>query len=137
MDTTNPRETTYSSAQACNLAGISYRQLDYWCRVGTMDAHTPATGSGSRRRWTRQQVAVLAVLGVVAPHARISQLDELATVLLDWDAASWADQVLLLNDGGVWRAAAPGAPPAGVFVNLGAVIVAVERRAAQLYGDGR
>lgn len=40
-----------------NQAGISYRQLDYWCRTGlltTLDGNTP--GSGWARRFHETQV---------------------------------------------------------------------------------
>lgn len=40
----------FTGAVACQLVGISYRQLDYWDRTGlvTPSVH-PAVGSGSRR----------------------------------------------------------------------------------------
>lgn len=128
----DPNSRTYSSAEACNLAGISYRQLDYWCRLAVVEPHTAAHGSGTRRRWTGQQVATLAVLALVGGHVRISGLSELAATLLDWDLATWADTTLLVDSTGVWLAGEAGAPPVGTYVDLGAVLDQVLTRA----GDG-
>lgn len=122
----------FSSAEACNLADISYRQLDYWCRIGTVQSATPAKGSGTRRRWTRQQVLVLAVLGLVGGHVRVSLLDELAALLYDWDASTWDATTLLVGPGGVWLADEDGAPPVATAINLGAIRRMVAERATEL-----
>lgn len=123
---------TYSSAEACALAGLSYRQLDYWQRIGTMTAHTPARGSGSRRQFTAQQVFVLAVLRHVSSLVRISDLEELAALLLDWDAEAWGD-VLLVSRGQVWHLGSDeSAPAVGVAVNLPVIAREVAARAAEL-----
>lgn len=53
---------TVSSAEACHLAGVTYRQVDYWTRLGLVEPTRPAVGSGSRRRWTLQDVLVLRVV---------------------------------------------------------------------------
>ncbi len=53
---------SYSSDEACRLAGITYRQADYWTRRGLIEPMAPATGSGSRRRWSAQDVLVLRVI---------------------------------------------------------------------------
>lgn len=48
---------TFSSPQACRFAGLTYRRLDYWCRLGVFGARTPiARGSGSQRVWSRDLV---------------------------------------------------------------------------------
>ena len=120
----------YSSAEACELADISYRQLDYWCRVGTVRSAIEARGSGTRRRWTWQQVMVLAVLARVGGHARISQLDELAAVLGDWSADEWDTTTLLVGEGGIWTPDDCDAPPVAIAVNLGAIAREVESRAS-------
>lgn len=55
-----------SSAQACETAGITYRQLDYWIRRGVLGGDRTAElmrGSGSARRFTRCEVDRLQVLG--------------------------------------------------------------------------
>lgn len=48
-----------SSEAVCQLTGLSYRQLDYWCRSGVIEATVPARGSGSTRRWSPDVVEFL------------------------------------------------------------------------------
>lgn len=52
----------YSSTEAAMMAGISYRQLDYWLRTGTIGlCHDgdSAPGSGRYRRFTSDEVDIL------------------------------------------------------------------------------
>ena len=129
MSTTTAYHRTFSSADACALAGINYRQLDYWCRVGTIAPAVPASGSGSKRGWTVQQILVLAVLARVGGHIPISQLDELAALLLGWDSTTWGDSTLLITPDGVWHAGDDGTPAVAVAVNLRAIKREVRARA--------
>ena len=56
----------YGSQMAARAAGVTYRQLDYWCRQGYLPASTvEASGSGTRRRFTRQQVWQIATCGAL------------------------------------------------------------------------
>jgi len=55
--------------EVCALAGITYRQLDYWCRMDVLTPEVDAHGSGSRRAFTRPQARALAVCGRVAELA--------------------------------------------------------------------
>jgi hypothetical protein len=42
-----PSDTGYRGPTACNAAGITYRQLDYWARTGLVEPTVRgATGSG-------------------------------------------------------------------------------------------
>ncbi len=69
-----PRPDTgmLSSAEAADLAGISYRQIDHWCRHGVItpvganhpsvgDTATP--GTGRHRRFSVDQVPLLRACG--------------------------------------------------------------------------
>lgn len=74
---TEPRMLT--SDQVCDLAGISYRQLDYWSRyAGYISATPPAPGSGHPRRWTAMEAAkVIALAGMLRAgisHAKAVEL---------------------------------------------------------------
>lgn len=40
----------------CQLAQVTYRQLDYWTRVGLIEPLVAASGSGSRRRWSADEL---------------------------------------------------------------------------------
>lgn len=63
---TDSRRTTVSATEACEIAHISYRQLDYWLREGVVDMVDPTPGSGRRRRLPVELVDVLIVLGRVS-----------------------------------------------------------------------
>lgn len=69
----------YSSRQICRLAGVSYRQLDYWCRTGLIPGMEGSPGSGSRRIWDEDQLNRVQHLSEAA-FLRSMPLEELA----DW-----------------------------------------------------
>jgi hypothetical protein len=49
------------SATAADRAGITYRQLDWWCRQGYV--HAPSAGSGYRRTIPGPEMQVLQRMG--------------------------------------------------------------------------
>ena len=58
-----------SSTDVCRLAGITYRQLDHWCRSGVVTpAHVTNDGGGSgrHRRFAPDSIRPLATLGRVS-----------------------------------------------------------------------
>jgi DNA-binding transcriptional MerR regulator len=53
----------FSGQQAAKVVGISYRQLDYWARTDLIrPTLSDATGSGSRRRYSYQDLLELRVI---------------------------------------------------------------------------
>lgn len=53
----------YSGTQAAKVVGITYRQLDYWARTNLIrPSVTDATGSGSRRRYSYNDLLELRVI---------------------------------------------------------------------------
>lgn len=53
----------YRGVTACNAAGISYRQLDYWARTGlVVPSVRTAAGSGSQRLYSFRDIVVLKVV---------------------------------------------------------------------------
>ena len=56
-----------TSAEVAELAGVTYRQLDYWCRTGLLgeDLQRP-TGSGYPRRFLPDDIRAVAALGLLA-----------------------------------------------------------------------
>ena len=53
----------FSGARAAEIAGISYRQLDYWARTDLVrPSVTDAAGSGSRRRYSYTDLLELRVI---------------------------------------------------------------------------
>lgn len=52
----------YKGSVASRVAGITYRQLDYWARRQIVEPSiTPSHGSGSRRLYSFKDVVILAV----------------------------------------------------------------------------
>lgn len=48
--------STYSTHEAAALADVTYRRVDYWVRAGKVTPSVRAQGSGSRRRWTEEDI---------------------------------------------------------------------------------
>jgi DNA-binding transcriptional MerR regulator len=72
-------EVGYRGQVACNAAGISYRQLDYWARTGLVaPTIRPAAGSGSQRLYGFRDIITLKVVkrlldtGVSLPNIRVA-----------------------------------------------------------------
>jgi DNA-binding transcriptional MerR regulator len=56
-------ESGFSGQQAARVVGISYRQLDYWARTDLIrPTLSDASGSGSRRRYSYQDLLELRVI---------------------------------------------------------------------------
>jgi hypothetical protein len=70
MTVTAPvRPDTLSTAEALTASNVTYRQADYWCRVGvfsTIPRFKPNPGSGTARRWSVGHVQALTVCGRIA-----------------------------------------------------------------------
>jgi DNA-binding transcriptional MerR regulator len=109
----------YRGATACNAAGITYRQLDYWARTGLVEPSIrPAAGSGSQRLYSFRDILVLKIVkrlldtGVslqqirqAVQHLRDHGVHDLAGITLMSDGASVyectsADEVIDLVQGG-------------------------------------
>jgi DNA-binding transcriptional MerR regulator len=109
----------YKGAIACTVAGITYRQLDYWARTGlVVPSMREATGSGTLRQYSFQDVLVLKVVkrlldtGVslqnirtAIDHLREQGIEDLSSITLMSDGASIYEctsdqQVLDLLHGG-------------------------------------
>ena len=53
----------YRGPTACNAAGITYRQLDYWARTGLVEPTVrSATGSGSQRLYSFRDILILKII---------------------------------------------------------------------------
>lgn len=70
----------FSGSRASELAGITYRQLDYWTRIGLIvPSIQSAKGSGTRRRFSARDVRILAALGTTEPRMRPMLAEALRT----------------------------------------------------------
>jgi DNA-binding transcriptional MerR regulator len=111
--------TGYRGTTACRVAGITYRQLDYWARTGLVEPSIrPATGSGTHRLYSFRDILVLKIVkrlldtGVslqqirtAVTHLRERGVDDLAQITLMSDGASVyectsPDEVVDLVQGG-------------------------------------
>lgn len=109
----------YRGPTACQIAGISYRQLDYWARTSlVVPAIRTATGSGSQRLYSFKDILVLKIvkrlldtgislqnIRVAVSHLRGRGVDDLAEITLFSDGVSVyectsAEEVVDLLQGG-------------------------------------
>ena len=114
-----------STRVLCQLAGITFRQADYWTRCGYLTPAIEAIGSGSRRLFDENGVMLAAVLGTVPPvfardRAGSYQFIREALANEGYDAASLR---LAFDD---------GHPAAWLYIDLDVIRAEIaERRAAQ------
>jgi DNA-binding transcriptional MerR regulator len=111
--------TGYRGPTACRVAGITYRQLDYWARTGLVEPSVRgAAGSGSQRLYGFRDILVLKVVkrlldtGVslqqirtAVTHLRERGVEDLGELTLMSDGASVyectsPDEVIDLVQGG-------------------------------------
>jgi DNA-binding transcriptional MerR regulator len=114
-----PEDVGYRGPTACQVAGITYRQLDYWARTGLVEPTVrTAGGSGTQRLYSFRDVLLLKVIkrlldaGVslqqirtAVHHLRERGTDDLTEVTLMSDGASVyecrsPDEVIDLLQGG-------------------------------------
>lgn len=142
----NPRyfELGFRGATACQAAGISYRQLDYWARTGLVEPTIrSAAGSGTSRLYGFKDILVLKIVkrlldtGVslqnirtAVTHLRSRGVEDLARITLMSDGASIyecsnPEEIIDLLQGGQ-----------GVFgIAIGKVWSEVEGSLAHLQGE--
>ncbi len=114
-----PADAGYRGPTACNAAGITYRQLDYWARTGLVEPSVRgATGSGTQRLYSFRDILLLKVIkrlldaGIslqqirtAVQHLRKRGTDDLTRVTLMSDGATVYectsnDEVIDLLQGG-------------------------------------
>lgn len=134
---THNRRVGFTSYQAARAAGISYRQLDYWVRIGLVRPARGARGSGSQRRFAHRDVLLLAA---VAELMRLGGGSEaagrLAAYLDGLDVVAWPSSLLVTSS--TIEAGEMVGTTSGWWVNLtAAVIVAnAELLGGELEGVG-
>ena len=95
-----PDDLGYRGPTACNAAGITYRQLDYWARTGLIEPTVRgATGSGTQRLYSFRDILLLKVIKRLL-DAGIS-LQQIRTAVQHLRARGTDDltQVTLMSDG--------------------------------------
>lgn len=65
--------TPLGSDEITVAVGVSYRQLDSWTRQGLVQSlGDPQPGSGNRRRWSAEEVSVVAAMHVLVNEAGLT-----------------------------------------------------------------
>lgn len=114
-----PEDLGYRGPTACNAAGITYRQLDYWARTGLVEPSVrSAGGSDTQRLYGFRDILVLKIvkrlldagvslqqIRVAVAHLRERGTDDLTQVTLMSDGATVyectsSDEVIDLLQGG-------------------------------------
>jgi DNA-binding transcriptional MerR regulator len=109
----------YRGPTACQAAGITYRQLDYWARTGLVEPTVrSATGSGTQRLYSFKDILVLKVvkrlldtgvslqnIRVAVDHLRARGIEDLAGLTLFSDGTTVyectsAEEIIDLLQGG-------------------------------------
>lgn len=92
----------YTTDALARSIGASYRVVDYWARTGVLEpTRRPASGSGSQRSYSREDVVVGRALFELARHgARGETLRPASAALRDQLArGQWAGVVYVGLDG--------------------------------------
>ncbi|HYP46886.1 MAG TPA: MerR family transcriptional regulator [Propionibacteriaceae bacterium] len=95
-----PSDVGFRGPVACNAAGITYRQLDYWARTDLVKPGVrAATGSGTQRLYSFRDILILKVIKRLI-DAGIS-LQQIRTAIEHLRARGVEDltQVTLMSDG--------------------------------------
>lgn len=93
---------TYSSRDVVRIAGISYRQLDYWARIGLVPEPLPRIQTGApawtrqprtSRRWTTEDLFSVATLAEARKMVSIDGLQAAADRLFAMEVGEWRSAV--------------------------------------------
>jgi len=107
-------DATFSGPQTCSLAGITYRKLDYWCRIGVLRPAFPARGSGSQRRFDFRGVQVAWALGQLSGLCAALPTD----VACLYELERWSGWLIVTASGATHVADAPTWEAAAIVVDL-------------------
>ncbi len=86
----------------CRLAGVTYRQLDYWARTGLVTPSiTPARGSGTKRTYSYGDLLEVKVIkSLLDAGVSLTRARQAVQCLRDSLGADLASSSLVLSDAG-------------------------------------
>jgi DNA-binding transcriptional MerR regulator len=92
---------SYSGKQACEIVGISYRQLDYWDRQGVVcPSLRAAHGSGTQRRYSyRDLVRLRMVKQLLDAGVQLKNARKAIEYLREEEGADWQTASIVLAEG--------------------------------------
>ncbi|QSB07009.1 MerR family transcriptional regulator [Natronoglycomyces albus] len=90
----------WRGTSACRIVGITYRQLDYWARTKLVEPSiTPASGSGSQRRYSFRDIVVLKLVKRLLDTGISLQNIRKAVAVLRSRGVDDLAQITLMSDG--------------------------------------
>jgi DNA-binding transcriptional MerR regulator len=90
----------YRGPEVCKIAGISYRQLDYWARTGLVTPSVrEAGGSGTQRLYSFQDLIQLRVIKKLLDAGVSLQNVRKAVIYLREHMGTQPSSVTLMSDG--------------------------------------
>ena len=95
-----PQDTGYRGPTACAVAGITYRQLDYWARTGLVEPTVrEAAGSGTQRLYSFRDILVLKIVKkLLDAGVSLQNIRTAISTLRDRGVADLAE-ITLMSDG--------------------------------------
>lgn len=125
-----------TSVEVAATTGATYRQIDYWCRTGTLTPENNGMGSGSQRRWPPREVAVVNVLvqlrRLKGPAAFMGMKTAVAQVVREAQAPGWiivgTDRCTLVNEEDIAAATISVAGCAAAVIALPGPVTVVQPR---------
>ena len=93
-------DTGYRGPTACKVAGITYRQLDYWARTGLVEPSVrTARGSGSQRLYSFRDILMLKVVKRLLDTGVSLQQIRISVATLGQMGVDALSEVTLMSDG--------------------------------------
>lgn len=107
----------FTTTEVAEISGASYRQLDYWCRLGVLSPENNGAGSGGGRirLWTADEVAVVSVILELSALGATSEIWTIVAASLSVPVQLWPESILVTADGRVYP---DGGRRTGWFVDL-------------------
>jgi DNA-binding transcriptional MerR regulator len=117
--------------------GITYRQLDYWARTGLLrPSIQDAAGSGSRRRYSFQDILQLRIMKRLLDAGISLQQIRSAVKYLRTDMQTPLEEVVLISDGKSVNAVTSGDEVVDLLANgQGVFAIAVGKVYQELQGQ--
>ena len=99
----NIQVSTFSGTQACDIVGITYRQLDYWARTQLVRPSVlEAAGSGSRRHYSYRNLLELRVVkSLLDAGIKLESVREVFNYLGQHEQADITSAHLVINGSAV------------------------------------
>jgi DNA-binding transcriptional MerR regulator len=134
-------ERGYRGPAACNIVGISYRQLDYWTRTGLIrPSLRPAAGSGTQRLYSFNDLLQLRVVKqLIDAGASLQKIRQAIDYIRSDLRGDWSQTTIVTDGAGVYACTSDDEVVDLLRRGQGVLgaVVAVDRVKEQLAGELR